>query len=581
MALLGCTAGFSAGGEVPGDDASERFAAHSRLFADETVELSGKGVHVFLNAGGFASNIAVIEGPDGLVFIDSGVTSTHARIVLDRVRQFTHKRVAAIVYTHHHMDHTGGAGVLLDGQDAGRVRIIAAANFMREYTSENLTIAPVWSLRAVYQFGTVLRGAEARDYHLGCCGAFRNDGEASFVEPDTLIEDARELQIAGLRLRFFRMGGESPTALGVHLPDLGVAFVGDEMQGPTFPQLHAPRGSRFRDANRWIAGLDAVRALDIEALVPSHGRPFLGRAQIRDNLTAYRDAIQYTHDQAIRFINKGYDPDQLAAKLHALPGYLQTPITGEFYGTVASSVRSLYSGYISWFSGDAVDIAPLPERERARRMLVLMGGRARVLEQAQGALEGGEYQWAAELATLVIRADDDADARAMKARALRELGERQTSSTFRSWYFTSAMELEGDPAIDRAHAKWLGTLLSDRNLAQQPAAQLLDQLRFRVNADVARDTHLRIGFRFTDADEASSVELRHSIIEVSPGLEGDLDAMVTMPKALFVRMLRGETTFSQGIGNGTITVSGDHSRAEELFSCVDFTYPGIRLNGAK
>ncbi len=54
-----------------------------------------------------------------------------------------------------------------------------------------------------------------------------------------------------------------------------------------------------------------------------------------------------------------------------------------------------------------------------------------------------------------------------------------------------------------------------------------------------------------------------------------------LPKALFGRMLRGETTFSQGIGNGTITVSGDHSRAEELFSCVDFTYPGIRLNGAK
>ena len=102
-----------------------------------------------------------------------------------------------------------------------------------------------------------------------------------------------------------------------------------------------------------------------------------------------------------------------------------------------------------------------------------------------------------------------------------------------------------------------------------------------IELDVARDTHLRIGFRFTDADEASSVELRHSIIEVSPGLEGDLDAMVTMPKALFGRMLRGETTFSQGIGNGTITVSGDHSRAEELFSCVDFTYPGIRLNGAK
>lgn len=581
MVLLGCAAGFSAGGEVPVDDSGDRFAAHSRLFSDETVELPGKGVHVFLNAGGFASNIAVIEGSDGLVFIDSGVTATHARAVLDRVRKFSSRRVAAIVYTHHHMDHTGGAGVLLDGQDAGQVRIIAASNFMQEFTSENLTIAPVWSLRAVYQFGTVLRGADAEHYHLGCCGAFRNEGEASFVEPDTLIDGGRELTIAGLRMRFFRMGGESPTALGVFLPDRRVAFIGDEMQGPTFPQLHAPRGTKFRDVNRWIAGLDAVRALDIDALVPGHGRPYLGAAQVRDNVTLYRDAIQYTHDQAIRYINKGFDQEQLAGKLDSLPEHLDSPITGEYYGTVASSVRNLYTGYISWFSGDAVDIDPLPAQEHARRMLALAGGADRVRGKAQAALDAGEFQWAAELATLLIRATDDTAARTVKARALRALGERQTSSTFRSWYFTSAMELEGAPSIDQARRRWLATLLSDRNLAQQSGRQLLEQLRYRVNADIAGDTRLRIGFRFEDGVEPASVELRHSVIEVSAGLPTDLDAIVELPKSRLAGMLRGDVSFAQGVESGTILVRGAKERADAFFALLDFTYPAIRLNGVK
>ena len=48
-------------------------------------------------------------------------------------------------------------------------------------------------------------------------------------------------------------------------------------------------------------------------MVPAHGRPVAGNANIAELLTAYRDAIAFTHDQAVRFINKGYTPDELAA----------------------------------------------------------------------------------------------------------------------------------------------------------------------------------------------------------------------------------------------------------------------------
>ena len=41
-------------------------------------------------------------------------------------------------------------------------------------------------------------------------------------------------------------------------------------------------------------------------------------------LTEDRDAIQYAHDQTVRFINKGYNPDDIAARLRLPKIYIIT-----------------------------------------------------------------------------------------------------------------------------------------------------------------------------------------------------------------------------------------------------------------
>ena len=63
-----------------------------------------------------------------------------------------------------------------------------------------------------------------------------------------------------------------------------------------------------RDTLLWVKAVDSMRRLKPEILVPQHTRPLEGSEVIMETLTAYRDAIQFVHDQTVRYMNKGKSP---------------------------------------------------------------------------------------------------------------------------------------------------------------------------------------------------------------------------------------------------------------------------------
>ena len=130
-----------------------------------------------------------------------------------------------------------------------------------------------------------------------------------------------------------------------------------------------------RDTLQWVAALDIMLDLSPSHLVPQHTRPLHGEETIRGIVTAYRDAIQYVHDQTVRYMNKGLTGNQIA-EVVKLPPHLQShPYLIEYYGTVEWSVKAVYNGYIGWFSGRPAELHPLPVRDEARMMVQLAGGR--------------------------------------------------------------------------------------------------------------------------------------------------------------------------------------------------------------
>ena len=108
-------------------------------------------------------------------------------------------------------------------------------------------------------------------------------------------------------------------------------------------------------------------------------------------------------------------------------------------------VRGIYADRAGWFDGNATNLFPIPERDRAAKIVGLIGGPDQVLARRREALAASDFQWAAELADYVLANDSaNAGAKRIKAQALTELGERQINAIARNYYLSSAMYLLRD-----------------------------------------------------------------------------------------------------------------------------------------
>jgi alkyl sulfatase BDS1-like metallo-beta-lactamase superfamily hydrolase len=562
----------------------DRFSApaylveHGRYFEEGTVRIGDAPVWLYANSGGGFANTVVIEGDDGLIVVDTNLNQDDAEITAARLRERSDKPVVAVVYTHHHADHVSGTAAFIDPEQArsGEVKVIAAENFLREMSDENSVTGPLMAVRAMYMYGALLDpDTDGRHFHSGCCGRFRR-GRVGYIEPNTFVGDDTTMTLAGVRMRLFRTGGEAASHIAVYLPEWRIMLSGDEVQGPTFPNLHSLRGTKPRDIEAWIAALDRMRREDIEWLVPSHGRPVAGRQQVEELLTTYRDAIQWTHDQAVRLINRGYTQQELAEALDALPAELDLePWTREMYGTVKHSVRNIFTGYSSWWDGDPATLDPTPRREQARRTVALMGGRDRVFAAAQEAIDGGDPQWSAELLTLLIRIDrEDRQARELKARALRQLGYATANTNWRGFYLTGARELEGrvdSLAIQRS-------VRESFDFANASTRFLFDLLRYRVLPDRAAGKHIVLEYRLPDVDETWSLTLRRQVLEVRPGPAAEPDAVVSLDRALLDDIMQGSASYARELlPGGGVDIDGSRASFLDFYASLDLEPAPIEL----
>ncbi|EAQ98261.1 alkyl sulfatase dimerization domain-containing protein [Congregibacter litoralis] len=544
--------------------------AHARYLEEELFQIGDTPVWDYNTPNRGFGNVIMIEGDDGLIIIDTTTATAHAAVAERAFRDISDKPVKAVIYTHHHADHISGAGAFIDRKDAesGAVQVIASENFLRELEDENQVTAPIMGVRALYMYGQLLDPVtDGRDYHISCCGYTLGSELASYVPPNHFIRGSQELTIAGIRMELFQTGGESASHLAVWLPDYRVMLSGDEIQGPNYPNLHSLRGTKPRDAMKWISAIDRMRAYDAQYLVPSHGQPVEGRDDIQDVLTIYRDAIQYTHDQSLRLINKGYTPDDLANAIALPPSMDRDPWTREMYGTVKHNVREFYVAYISWWNGDPAELDPLPRLEKARRLVELMGGRDRVLAEAEKAFEAEDDQWAAELTAYLVRMDrEDMQARYLKAAALRRVGFNTANTNWRGFYLTAARELEGS-VVPREVL--IGLQKKRFNPSQLNTAQLLSLLRFRVDAEAAEGKTVSVAYELTDTNEVYTLQLRNSILDIQPVLAADADVTLRLDRALLDQLFIGDISYADAISNDLLAVEGSKLKLRSFGQAFD------------
>ena len=418
---------------------------HAKHFAENFTAHPNAPIWSITPANGF-STIHIIDAPKGLIVIDTGLNKEQMIPVAKKIKTLSKKSIKAIIYTHPHADHTGGVEAFITQKqvDDGDVEVIADAKFMDAYISENAATGPIMGQRAVIMYGGALQPADREQFKTGCCGDL-TPGTASFIAPTYITNpDTETRDVLGVELTFVHSGGENAGHVIIYSPKYKTVFTGDELQGPAAPQLHSPRGTKFRDTNAWVAAIDKIRALNPEHLLPGHGKAEYGKEAVDGILITYRDAMQFQHDQAIRLINQGKNGDDLANEI-IIPDYLTLdPFTVQTYGNTKTNARSFYTGYISWFDGNAANLDPLPKVEEDKKLVAAMGGRDSVFKLAEKAMESGDIKWSLALSDRLVRINhDDIPARHLKAASLRHMGYATINSSNRGFYLSGADELDG------------------------------------------------------------------------------------------------------------------------------------------
>jgi len=536
---------------------------------------------VYQAVGWNLANTIMIEGDDGIIIVDVGEGTTASRNLLAEFRKITDKPIKAIVYTHFHIDHINGAKAFASEEEvrSGAVDIYAHENLMREQIYQSSLVGPILGVRSAYSFGVFLDEKDNEMMNHGI-GPIVNVEPSTFLAPTKTYRDEMKTKVAGVEMHLHYAPGEADDETVIYFPALKTLCCGDVVHGPTLPNIHTLRGTRYRDPIKWVDSLDLCRSFKAEFLAGSHARPVIGAEDVEDVLRHYRDGIQFVHDQTVRWMNKGLTPDELV-EVVKLPPHLAEykPWLREYYGTVKHGVRQIYQGLLGWFGGDPVDLDPTPPVEKARRLVGLMGGRDQVLEEAWTAYQQGEHQWAAELTTLLIRIDkEDMDARRLKAAAYKKLGYACMNTNWRNWYLMSAYELDGalDAAFLMAGVKQ--SMFPPDVIVSFPIGLWLREWTTRVDPEKSLDVEMTMGFKVTDVGEAYGLEIRRGVVQFHPRLPERVDAALVFTRQTFEDMIKGEVDLLEAVSSGLIRVEGDPAEISRFYGCFDLEPTPIVLS---
>jgi len=192
--------------------------------------------------GWLSSNNIVLHGKDDVALIDSGYVS-HAPQTLALLRHSLRGRsLDRLFNTHLHSDHCGGNALL----------------------------------QAAYGCHTAIPVSEAakvRDWDVDALSFQATGQQCDRFTFDATVSPGDQLVLAGLRWQALGAPGHDPHSLIFYCADEGILVSADALWengfGVIFPELEGESG--FDEARATLA---LIATLDVQVVIPGHGRPF-------------------------------------------------------------------------------------------------------------------------------------------------------------------------------------------------------------------------------------------------------------------------------------------------------------------
>jgi alkyl sulfatase BDS1-like metallo-beta-lactamase superfamily hydrolase len=522
--------------------------------------------------------MTIVEGRTGIIVIDTLVSPGEARTALDLY--FAHrpkKPVVAVIYSHDHGDHYGGASALVSPADAasGKVKVIAPMGFMAALTEEASVAANLAASRGQFQFGATLPVGERGtvEYGEGQTVTRGPAGAGPVVPPNDIIRKGFETRtIDGVKFEFqLALDTEAPSEMFVYLPGAHVLDVGEDATH-TLHNLLPIRGTLVRNGLSWSGALNTALEHfggDVQVLINQHQWPLWGNARVRTALENHRDLYKYIHDQSLRMMNQGLNPAEISEALTMPPGLEKDWSLRGYYGTLSQDAHAVYQRYAGWYDGNPAHLDPLPPVEEARKTVEYMGGADAAIARARDDFKAGNYRWVAQIMDRVVFADpSNKEARTLAADAFEQLGYRAEAAPWRNSYLLAAQRLRGTaPVAGRA-----GPAISPDVLHVMPAAEMFDYLGTRIDGPRAGAAKIVINWRFTDSHETLVSTLAHGALTIVAGkTDPKAGASVVTSRRALEPVILGQATLADATAHGEIAVTGDAKSLPELWALlVDF-----------
>jgi alkyl sulfatase BDS1-like metallo-beta-lactamase superfamily hydrolase len=518
------------------------------------------------------ANMTLMEGDTGVIVVDTLTSIEGARAALELYFEHRGRRpVVAVIFTHTHTDHWGGArGVLDDATLArGAVPIIAPDLFMEHAVSENIIAGPAMLRRAQYQFGPLL--AKGPRGHVDCgLGKTMAAGAIALMRPTDLIEKTGDRRVIdGLEIEFqMAPNSEAPAEFHFYVPHYKVLNMAENAT-QTFHNLLPFRGADVRDALLWSRYLGEALQLwggKAETLVGQHHWPVWGAERVETHLRQQRDLYKFVHDQTVRLLNHGLTAAEIAEALQPPASLAAAWHTHGYYGHIRHNVKAIYQKYLGWYDANPANLDPLPPVEAGRKFVEYMGGGEAILGRARADFERGEFRFVAQaLSHLVFAEPDNQSARGLLADTFEQLGYLAESATWRNAYLFGAQELrQGMAKLPARPALPLETVAALRT------EQVWDVLGVRLNGTRAEGWYVVINWVFEDSGETFAMTLENcALTYVADTQVTAADATFRLARTVLDRIVAKEISFADAVRRGLIDVAGDAAKFEELMGLMD------------
>jgi len=309
-----------------------------------------------------------------LIGIDAGTRPDSAKAAYEALRAHAPglPELTTVFITHAHWDHVGGHAYFRSLNPA--LRFYARSNYREELVRE---------LNAPGTFGKHFFGER-----------FSLEDVQSF-KPDVTIDHPTPMKVGGTRIELIPVqGGETPDALFIEMPELGLMFVGDFLM----PYLGAP----FVEEGNLQGLLDTI-----DIVVEKHPRYLLhGHEPLTRNfgpapmLAQLKTDLAWLREQVLGAIRRG-DENAVVQQANLIPPDLLAGHPGAILPYLLMRehvIDRLYDQNVGYWQADLQGISHISRADRGEILVNYLGVSERQFARAlEHMVADGKYELAASL----------------------------------------------------------------------------------------------------------------------------------------------------------------------------------------